>query len=94
MALESWRVTFSCWNPVRNRNIVWRYNRKNRSSASLTFFLTLKGSRSMRFVVSTHTARQTAHPCLRHNYGWKLRYGVSVHRQHDERGGWQIAQPG
>jgi hypothetical protein len=43
MALESWRVTFLFVGiPSVTTTLFGRYNRKNRSSASLTFFLTLK----------------------------------------------------
>ncbi len=54
--------------------------------ANLTFFLTLKAAAALPFVVSTHTARQKPFYSLLQDMttDGMLRYGVSVHRQHDE----------
>ena len=75
-----------CWNPVRNHNIVWTIQPEKPLKCESDFFPETQGSRSMRCVVSTHTARQKPFYSLFQDMttDGMLRYGVSVHRQHDE----------
>ena len=87
MALESWLVTFlRAGIPNCNHIIVLTIQPEKPLKGESDFFPDTQGSRSLPFVVSSHAARQKPLKSLFQDMTTVgiLRYGVSVHRQHDE----------